>query len=100
MFVGGVNMRRKFPIYEDELEKEEQKVVENAKQIQTKCSCAFEHMKALGLSNEEIKELLKKGYENMAELNQTIAENGLSDDVCALNEYEKELNKARNSSEH
>ena len=93
-------MRRKFPVYEDELEKEEEKVVKNAKQIHTKCSCAFENMKKQGYSNEEIKEILKKGYEIMADLNQTIAENGLVDDVCALCEYEKELNKARNSSEH
>lgn len=93
-------MKRKFPLYEDELEKEEKKVVKNAKEIETKCSCAFEHLKKLGLSHKEIEEILKKGYENMAELNQTIAENALSDDVCTLDEYEKELNKARNSSEH
>lgn len=93
-------MRRKFPIYEDELEKEEKKVVKNAKQIQTKCDCAFENMKKSGLSRDEIKELLIKGYQNMAELNQAIAENGLVDDVCTLDEYERELNKARNSSEH
>lgn len=93
-------MRRKFPIYEDELEQEEKKVVKNAKGIHEKRCCAFEHMKKLGLSKEDIKELLKKGYENMADINQTIAENGLKDDVSTLNEYEKELNKARNSSEH
>ena len=93
-------MRRKFPKYENELEKEEAKMVKNADQIHVKCCCAYKHMQALGLSEEEIEERLKKGYENMAELNQTIAENGLSDDVCALCEYEKELNKARNSSEH
>ena len=93
-------MRRKFPLYEDELEKEEKKVVKNAKQIHTKCCCAFQKMKADGLTIEQIKEELKKGYENMATLNQSIAENGLVDDVSTLNEYERELNKARNSSEH
>ncbi|MBN2897449.1 MAG: hypothetical protein JXO44_01645 [Clostridia bacterium] len=93
-------MRRKFPTYEDELEQECKKVIKNAKCIHEKRCCVFEHMKQLGLSKEDINELLKKGYEHMAGINQTIAENGLIDDVSALNEYEKELNKARNSSEH
>ncbi len=93
-------MRRKFPIYEDELEKEEAKVVKNPKRIHSKCHCAFQKMKEDGFTIEQIKEELKKGYENMATINQSIAENGLIDDVCTLNEYERELNKARNSSEH
>lgn len=44
--------------------------------------------------------IMKCGYENMADLNLTIAESGLLSDVISLGEYEEDLEKVRSSGEY
>ena len=56
--------------------------------------------KLIKLRKKDFFETMKCGYENMADLNLTIAESGFSGDVISLGEYEEDLEKVRSSGEY